>query len=270
MFKITSTTADDVAALREAHMASLAAPLDGMWEAFAAAAAHYAIHSETERLGYFCVNEEGQVLQFHLAPTSCTDAPSVFSEVVAHDDVRGAIVSTAEPVFLGLCLDHLKRTQVHTVLYEDHVRGEVAPPTLGELQLDVVEADELEAVADFERGCLDWDPGDWLAGYLKNLVARGELYAFRSGEELVAIGEVRKSDTQKPYADLGVMVARRHRGTGIASYVLWRLKDLCYDRSWKPICSTGVENIGAQRAIARVGFISRYRLLEIAFEEEAE
>ena len=116
-----------------------------------------------------------------------------------------------------------------------------------------------------ERASLDADLGDWLTGYIANLVARGELFALRRGGELIGTGECRVSETQPPYADLGVIVGRDHRRQGVASHILRWLKDHCYGRDLDPICSTTVDNIGAQKAIVRAGFLSRQRMVEVSF-----
>ncbi len=37
------------------------------------------------------------------------------------------------------------------------------------------------------------------------------------------------------------------------------------DRELVPICSTTAENVAARRAIAKAGFVSRHRILKVAF-----
>ncbi len=171
--------------------------------------------------------------------------------------------STADPLFLGLCLDAHKKVRVHTLLYRDHHRGESGFENAAEASLEVVQADELAVVAELQRDSLDQDPGDWLIGYLENLIARRELYALRIEGEIVGTGEARVSDSQPPFADLGVITMRGHRRRGVATDILWRLKQVCDDRDLVAICSTTSENLGAQRAIARAGFLSRHRILEV-------
>lgn len=256
---------DDLADFRRAYLASLAAPFDGMWEAFAATSRHREIRSARERAGYFCVNDDGQLLQFYVAPRFEAIAPELFAAVVARDEVQGAMVSTADHAFLALCLDLHERVRVHTRLYQDGHGGESALPDGAEASLEVVEREELETIAQLQRDSLDQDPGEWLLPYLENLVSRRELYALRHGEEILGTGEARVSESQPPFADLGVITMRRHRGRGVAPHILGRLKQLCYDRGLKPICSTTVENGAARRAIEKAGFVSRHRLLEVAF-----
>ncbi len=257
-------SAGDLADLRRAHLATQNAPIDGMWEAFANLSRYREIRSAGERAGYFCVNDEGLLLQLYLAPPCEDAAAEIFAEVAARDEVKGAMVSTTDPRFLSLCLDLHQEVRVHTYLYQDHLPGEPAPAAEAETSFDVVAAGELDTIAGLQRDSLDQDLGDWLVGYLENLITRRELYALRRGGEILATGEARVSDSQPPFADLGVITMRRHRGRGHASHVLCRLKRLCYDRKLAPICSTTVDNVAAQRAITRAGFVSRDRLLQIA------
>ena len=265
MIEILETSSDDLSDPRREYLASLSAPFDGMWEAFAGMARQLEIRSADERAGYLALNEAGQILQFHLAEPFQSVAAELFAAVVDHDEVTGPIVSTADPLFLSLCLDVHRALRVHTYLSQDHRR--VAPELAGGAQaaFEIVEAGELDAIAELQRDSLDQDLGDWLVGYLAHLISRRELFALRHNGEILGTGETRVSDSQPPFVDLGVITMRGHRRRGIASHVLGRLKSLCYERELVPICSTTVDNPGAQRAIARAGFISHHRLLEVAF-----
>jgi GNAT superfamily N-acetyltransferase len=254
-----------LADLKRDYLASQVAPVDGMWEALGQMGQHREIVSAGKSVGYFCVNEEGMLLQFFVTARCERLAPEIFAATVARAEVRGALVSTADHLFLGCCLDLQREVDVHTYLYQDQSPGQPGFDAGTEASLTLVEAQELEAITALQRQSLDQDLGDWLIGYLENLIARRELYALRLGGEVLATGELRVSDTQPPYADLGVITMRSARGQGLASHVLSRLKELCYERELAPICSTSIENVASQRAIARAGFVSRHRLLQISF-----
>jgi GNAT superfamily N-acetyltransferase len=262
--------AADVDDLRRDYLASLRAPQDGMWEAFAAAGRQLEIRAAGKRAGYLALDGTGHILQFHLAAPFERDAGSVFAAVTARDDVHGAMVSTADPLLLGLCLDRQRSVRVHTYLYRDHRPAEPAPALANGAAavLEVVEPGELEAIAALQRASLDQDPGDWLVGYLEGLIERRELHALRLDGETLGTGEARVSSSQPPYVDLGVITMRPHRRRGVTSHILGRLRQRCHDHGLEPICSTTVENVGARRAIERAGFLSRHRLLEIAFRAD--
>ena len=80
---VEATSTDALGDLRRGYLASLATPLDGMWEAFAAMSRQLEIHSAGERAGYFCLNDEGQILQFHVAAPFETVGAKLFAAVVA-------------------------------------------------------------------------------------------------------------------------------------------------------------------------------------------
>ncbi|MBL4838492.1 MAG: GNAT family N-acetyltransferase [Kordiimonadaceae bacterium] len=77
--------------------------------------------------------------------------------------------------------------------------------------------------------------------------------------------ERRISDTQKPYADVGMVVAKDWRRKGLATAILQQLALLCRGEGLRAICSTESGNIGAQKAIENAGFISTQRILDISF-----
>lgn len=267
MLKIQKTSQEAIAELQNSYRSRLVAPLDGMWEAFIDNAAHYEIHDADERIGYCCVQEDQKFLQFHIAAPFAHLAEEAFNLARRECNASGAMVSSFEP-WLALCLDHQKQCRVHTYLYREHQRPEATLENVADLSFHPVVEAERDEIETFVRSALDLD-GDWLTGYLQNLVNREEIFVLRTGDTPMATGELRVSDTQSPYADLGVIVGKEHRRKGFATYVLSELREMCHARELQPICSTTLENTGAQRAINGAGFVASHRLLEILFEASA-
>lgn len=248
---------------RRRYLASLTAPLDGMWEAFAGSARQLELRIDGVAAGFACLDAPGRLLQFWVEAPFRRQAAAVFDELAGRDDLTGAIVSTADPTFLGVCLDAQRSIRVHTLLCR-HVDGS-AIPAVGDatVALDPVGPDEIAAIVAHQRTALDQDPGDWLVGYTAGLVERGELHALRIDGEIAATGETRVSESQPPHVDLGVITMRPFRRRGVASHVLARLATRCRTRGLEPICSTTVENVASRRAIGNAGFVVRHRLLEV-------
>lgn len=257
---------EEVADLKRSYLASLPVPLDGMWESgFIPMASHWELRHGDERAGYMCIADDGKLLQFYVVPAFENHAAEFFSRVIAREDVRGAMVSTFESVYLSLCLDVHKTVRVHTYLYHDTEAEAASPEGLEGARFTVVRPEDQPRIEAMQRASLDVDLGAWLTGYLQGLISRGELFVLTRGEEILGTGECRVSQTQPPHADLGVIVARDHRRLGLATHILRRLKVECRGRDLVPICSTTAENVGAQKSIARAGFVSRYRMLEVDF-----
>jgi len=82
---------------------------------------------------------------------------------------------------------------------------------------------------------------------------------------LVATGECIPSQTQPPYADVGMVVARAYRGRGLGSSMLMRLKQYCYAAGWQPICSCAADNHASKKAIEKAGFISEHSMVTMMF-----
>ena len=61
-------TAEIPASLRQAYLASLSTPMDGMWASFASMAAGRLFLLQGQTAGYFVVNADGQVLAFFVEP----------------------------------------------------------------------------------------------------------------------------------------------------------------------------------------------------------
>ena len=101
--------------------------------------------------------------------------------------------------------------------------------------------------------------------YLAGLIERQELFLLEKGGRILATGECRVSESQPPFADLGMIVYPEYRGQGLGTEVLLRLRREAATRALKPICSTEAGNIAARTAILRAGFRACHRLLEIGF-----
>lgn len=262
--KLTTTPIDGnlVSQEKETYLKSCTAALDGMWlTGFIPQAQHYQIMIDAKSRGYFVVNDENMLLQFHfIAENECLRSEA-FSSIISADNldlpsIKGAFTSTAEPHFLSLCLDHFSETKVHTLMYQmESPSSETVNLTpISEMQTD-------EAVA-FVLNNLPMPEG-WLRGYFANLIARGELFGYWQENKLLGTGECRGYDKyQTEYADLGMIVDKSIRGQGIATRILTALNAVANSKGLTAICSTEKENIAAQRAISKAGFIAKHRILK--------
>lgn len=255
------------------YLQSLVAPMDGMWEVgFTNPAPHWEMRWDGERAGYYAANQEGALLQFYVCPAFEIHGRALFDHVVAQNTVTQAVVSTVDPSFLSFCLDVQSKVIVHTYLYE--VRTEARPdhPRSEEMGFRLVGAPELDRTVALQQACLGGAASlsEWLQGYSSNLIEREELYVLCRDDEWLGLGEYRRSDSQEGVVDLGMMVAPEHRRRGWATDILKRLVVHSAQQELRAICSTTVENVGAQKAILRAGFTSRHRILSVSFEHGPE
>jgi len=258
-----------LAPLKKLYMSDTTAPLDGMWLfGFVPQADHYGLYEGESCVGFACVNEEAHLLQFFLDRTHQGQASAVFQSLLRGEEggrspVVGAFVSTAEPHYLALCLDHFPSLKVNALMYQRDASSAVpARPEASErwplVVMQAPDKAEVVALAAESTGA----PEGWLSGYYDNLLARGEVFGVRDGERVIAIGENRRDDeVQVDCADLGVIVAPSSRGEGLATHVLRRMAAVNDERGLRSICSTERGNVAAQKAISRAGFFAYHRII---------
>ena len=263
LYSFIKTPVSDLDDLIGAYRQSLSAPLDGMWEHFTHTADHYAIKLGAKIWGYCAVNAEHNLLQFSV--DTAADARQIFSDLLTELNVTGATLASFETHALALCMDQQKSVSVNACLYQMPPERCVDPASFAAGDsFKLVGADDIAAAIAFAVETLGMNEG-WLNGYFGDLVQKEQLNALWRGGKIIATGECRVSESQRPFADVGMVVGSECRGQGIATNVLRALGRLCEDRGLKAICSTDRDNIPAQKAIAKAGFVCHHRMLAFGF-----
>lgn len=265
--------------MKRNYMDLTTGPLDGMWlTGFIPMASHFGIFDGEEQVGYFCVNDEGCLLQFHVERSHQIQSPKIFESVVSKFDsnsedaittdtrtstITGAFASTAEPQYLSLCLDRFPNFQVNALMYV-HDQNSCRSTKTSSAMLPPIRSRQLSKAVDFAVAAIA-APAEWLTDYYKNLIDRKELYGVWKNDQLVAAGESRRRDEYQPeYADVGMMVAKSERRKGLGTQILKLLVAQNHSKGLKTICSTERSNIAAQKAISRAGFRPYHRIVHFS------
>lgn len=261
---------DALNTLKAGYFNQSTAPLDGMWHfGFAPMAQHFGFYEHDKLVGFCCVNADSYLLQFHISEDSTASADELFALIAQNNsrvigNVSGAFVSTCDPKFLAMSLDHNATTTVNTLLYCGTQQNTVQDASI---TLELANQDKLEHFVEFAVNAIG-APKEWLTGYFGSLIAKQELFGYWKDGHLVASGECRKfADYQTDYADLGMIVSPDYRGQGIATEVLRSLIGLAKSQQLIPMCSTEKTNIGAQKAILKAGLVTNHRLLKVEFSQ---
>ena len=255
---------DTIQRLRNDYLRTLVAPMDGMWENTAIAhATFWSIHDQKQFAGYFCLDANNYLLRFHLLADYQTRAQEIFRWIISTYNIRHAIASTIEPLYFSLCLDLQQSIELHSYLFRDHIPVEL-PPDLSESMFRKAHKSELEDIVRFYQANKEGS-GEWIGEFLRTHLKREGLFVLFDRQTFVATGEYIPSQKQPPYADLGMVVARAHRGRGLGSLMLVLLKKHCYQNGKKPICSCEAANSASKKAIEKAGFVSEHRMVKVLF-----
>ena len=225
-------------------------------------AKHWAIQSGEEMVGYCAINEVNALIGFQVFSPERAEAD--FKHCLEALGVSDAFVSTAEPQYFSLCMDHQTNVSVNALMFED-AGSEAAPvafPSGAEFR-KVTQA-EFNSAIDFGLRSIG-DRRDWLEGYYAERIQKEELFGLWNGRELRAAGELRISPIQEGVADVGMVVSPEFRKRGFATLILKQLRCQGQQRGLRLVCSTEKGNIGARKAILQAGFVSSHRILRITF-----
>ena len=265
-----SSTLED---LKIEHLKTLSAPLDAYWEeALIGFADHYEFQIEGARSGFYCLNSSRQLVAFHLSREYVSHGENALSYIVNEHSISAALAGTNDSYFLSLCLDIATSSQVHSLLFQDNQK--ISDELTGFDQLSFEPASEDDFADIFEHYCATNESMDTesietgfenLKGYIRSVMNEHHIFVLREDGKLIATSECRISRTQKPYADVGMIVAKEHRCKGVGSYILACTKAYCYKQDAVPICSCEAKNMGSKKAITKAGFVSKHRIILIKF-----
>jgi len=261
-------------ALKLQYLNTTTAALDGMWLCgFLPMATHFGFYENETLVGYCCINDDGYLLQFHLDSKSQLQASELLTLIVEQNstvigDVQGAFVSTAEPLYLSLCLDNYTNHETNSLMYQQN--GAAAPCKGESIEMQIASDAQLSDFVQFAVNAIG-APEEWLTGYYLRLINRQELFGYWEHGKLLASGECRLFDTvQTEYADLGVIVAESERGKGLATQILNHLVRYAGTKGLSAMCSTEMTNVGAQKAIVRAGFTSCQRIIQFSHDHKMD
>jgi len=238
--------------------------MDGMWEsAVISYATFWEIQDHESHAGHFCLDINNGLLRFHLVEKYQAQAQDIFHWIISAYGIQYAMTSTIEPLYFSVCLNIQKSITPQLYLFRDH-RDVEFPTDLSCSTLRKAEQRDLDGVEHFYRKNTE-GAGEWIEAFLRKRLDREELFVWYHQQTLVATGECTPSQSQSPYADLGMVVDRSYRGKGLGSATLLLLKKYCYKRGWKPICSCAVDNHASKKAIEKAGFLSEQRIVKVTF-----
>lgn len=254
--------------LKKQYLEETIAPLDGIWLfGFISKASHFGMFINDEIVGFFCINDDGYMLQFYLLPELWEESGTLMHQILHQEHILvpkvcGAFTSTAEPGFLSLCFDHFPSFNVHSLMYQLPENDTFKEIGEVEYQLEPLTEKHLGDVVEFAKSNVR-APQGWLSGYYGRLISRGELFGLWQEGRLLAAGESRSDDQiQVEFGDVGLIVDRSVRGQGVGTRAMKELIHITRLKGLQPICSTEKDNIGAQKAITRAGFVAKNRIVQ--------
>ena len=252
---------NELSLLKKEWLSSLTGPQDGMWETFRDNAVTIEIKDADHRIGYGCIGDENQLIQFFITHRYLNQGTKIFQQLKEELKVVKGIVGTNNPIYLSNALHFTKQLDIHTYLFE-HFSDPIINEKKGSFKNCTSE--DLLRMVDWYHASLGASV-EWLHGYLNGLIEKGEVFSFERDGKIIGACEVRRSNSSLYYADIGMIVSPDFRKKGYGTFLLNQAKSIAIKWGRTPICSCEKKNIGSFRSIQNCGFASKYQLLAIDF-----
>ncbi|MCB0278062.1 MAG: GNAT family N-acetyltransferase [Calditrichaeota bacterium] len=253
---------NQVLALMSEYYMELLAPVDGMWETLHYVnATGFLLKTDGTDVAFCKINDKKQLLVLYTFSAHEEKTDEIVDALISQKKIKSAKMASSHPASFNACLWRAKSVKADTLLY-GHSGDKVEPVLNSNQRFVVAQYADFDTAQQFFLEQVNFNDE---FGYTDHLISRSELFFLYESDQLVATGECRLSDTQNDYADVGMIVHKKKRGKGLATLVLKLLIDNARKKKRLPICSTTADNLPAQQAIKKAGFVSVYRIYEMFF-----
>ena len=242
-----SATFEQLLPLLRAHMQSLAQPPDSFLEEQLEASELLQITLGDTAIGYAAILE-GALYAFYVAPAYYRFAPDILETLVASREITLLHVLTHDSRLLSLLMEWDYSLQEREACwFTDGGRTE-CPAVCGCEPLF-----RLATAADEERIRQEIDD---FFDPLPERIAADTIFVLEDKGDLLGFGIVEKSKLRPGFVSIGMITAQPHRRRGVASRVLWQLKEWAYEKGQQPIAGCWYYNTLSRKSLEAVGMIA--------------
>lgn len=254
---------DELQELRNEYLDRLLAAQEALIEVLVQQARCFSIFAKGRVAGYLILHEGEGLLEFYVTSEFQPYAHLLLREFVRRHRVRSALVKSFDHLLLACALDIQTSVSVRGILVRDFVPR--ALPSIPRLRYRerIAEERDLPRIHAVDQRVFTHPER------LTAVVRAGAVHLFERDEAecaLIGFGIIRPVIAGRPEVDLGLAVDAPFRNKGYAVYCLRDLAQHCLQRGLVPISGCAAENEASIRLGSRVGFVSRYRLLDVRFD----
>lgn len=245
--------------LRERYLDGLLKGQEALLEVLVPHGEHYLILTKGQTAGYFILHDVDVLIEYYVLDEYLAYTHQFLKEFIEQRRVRSALVKSFDHMFLACAMDFQIGVKSKGVLVRDFIpRALPVIPSIRYAQRTATE-DDLPRLKAVDQPVFT-HPERLLA-----VVRGGHVRIFEHADRVIGFGILRPIIPGRPEVDLGIAVDRPFRNRGYAIYMLRDLAEYCAEHGLKPTAGCAIENWPSIKMGLRVGFISRYRLLELTF-----
>lgn len=278
MFQFTKIQPASIADMKTSHLEELSAPQDCYWQqALIGLANHYRIESEGQTAGYLCINGKNQLVDYYLQPVFQNRASEILKQALTEFSISSGFAGSNDAIYFCSSLELSCFQKSSTLLFQDEPNSKLSNAPSPELDFDLrfrkaiaSDFDEIVNLYVSVSESTDQQSVEGVYGsmksYAEQLIQSDQLFLMENEDQkLLAISEIRVSQSQLPYADVGMIVSLEFRRKGLGSFILSQAKNHCREKELLAICSCEESNPGSKKAIENAGFVCKNRIFEFQY-----
>jgi GNAT superfamily N-acetyltransferase len=241
---------------RELYMKSLPFAQEEYIEQIVKKCDYYLIEVKSKTKGYFCVDKDKVLYEFYLNDEVLIFAQDIFKALLNKEYFISAESKTFDYLLMSLCLDFNKKALCSGYLFRNFVNVKNYLVGFDNICFRLANLKDSEKISDMSEDFFE---------NLEEQILKEEIFVLYSNENLLAAGVVQKVFPSMNYYDIGMIVEKNHRGKGIGTYIITKLREICCEHNGVPICGCWYYNYASKRTLEKAGFISNHRIITFDF-----
>ena len=254
MMLIHKTSQAEIEPYRIAYLTSLPAFQDIFLEFMINESEPYLLLTDGEMMGYAIVSPDHILVECYIAYKYLQMQYNPFSHIIKQLGIKSVYCKTFDHLLLNCCVAQNMPYRTIGYLYRDYIDS----ANLDTISLNSRYAEKADIPFLISQDDEVFEPKDLIETHVSNK----SIVIFEKGTDIAGCGFLTQVHPAFDYYDIGVWVHPAYRRKGYATKIVQHLKHTCLDNNWKPIIGCDAQNSASQNMLDKLGFISKYKLLE--------
>lgn len=236
----------------EKYKKQISIPYDDFLEAYILESAFYFIEIDSQRCGFFGINENLLTILF-IDELYFSYGSELLSKIKRKYPIQEAFVPTTDIAALSIILENYKELQPQALHFTNTNRS-VRPAEFGKeyfRRAEMVDLDEIQKIAE-----------DFLEDYAAKITER-RLYIIEKNDEILGIGVLEANRIMDNCIGTGMLTKESQRGRGVGRSIILHLKSIVYDMGMIPVPGCWYYNTNSRKTLESAGYISKSKLLRV-------
>lgn len=218
----------------------------------------YSIYIDNNNIGYFAIYDEKLLTQFYIDKNARKYVQNIFKQILEQYHIERAFVPTCDELFLSMSLDFHKKMNMQAYFFEENQNPiyEIKPPKYSRNMIRQATENDTEVIEKLSEGFFE---------NLKDSVLLNKMYILEESQDILGFGIIEDSNTFIDYKTTGMYTVEKHREEGVGRSIILHLKDICYEKGFKPLSGCWYYNYNSKSTLESCGYVSKTRLLNIEF-----